>query len=357
MSVPEKFLGRKPHPHSSAWQRWGLGSWQLWIGILFSLGFIWLALRGVDLKKTTTVLNQVNMLILGMAVASYVFSAVAKSVRWRFLLSVRTPPSFGRVFSVLSIGVMLNAFLPARLGDLTRAYLMGESESNSKVYILGTIAVERVQDLLFLLLSLMVLLLQMALPEWLSGSARGMALVLAILAPCFILIVLKRDFILRLVENTSHFVPPVWREWLVRQARLGLDSLNVIHRPRLLIGSLGWSLLGWALSALTNYLVFLSLGLALPIWASLLILVVLQVGTAVPSSPGRIGVFQYLVILALSVFAVNKDVALGYSILLYLVTYIPIALIGAYYLWREKITWQKLNLVFAALNRQEDEAE
>jgi uncharacterized membrane protein YbhN (UPF0104 family) len=203
----------------------------------------------------------------------------------------------------------------------------------------------------------MVLLLQMALPEWLSGSARGMALVLAILAPCFILIVLKRDFILRLVENTSHFVPPVWREWLVRQARHGLDSLNVIHRPRLLIGSLGWSLLGWALSALTNYLVFLSLGLALPIWASLLILVVLQVGTAVPSSPGRIGVFQYLVILALSVFAVNKDVALGYSILLYLVTYIPIALIGAYYLWREKITWQKLNLVFAALNRQEDEAE
>ena len=347
----EKARGKEPRAVPSAPRRWGLGNWQLWIGILFSLGFLWLALRNVDLAETANALRRVNVLILGAAVANYVFSAAAKASRWRLLLAARKAPSFGRAFSVLSVGQMVNAFLPARLGDFARAYLMGEAEADSKVYVLGTVAVEKVADLLFLLLSLMVLLSQMALPEWLAGSARGMALVLAILVPCFVLLAWQRDFILRMVERTSRFVPLAWREWLVRQAHFGLASLEAVRRPRLLIGLLGWSLIVWILSALTNYLVFLALEIAIPLWASLLLLVVLQVGAVVPSSPGRIGVFQYLVILTLSIFAVDKNVALGYSVVLYLVLYVPVVLIGGYCLWREKVTWQKLAEASAMLNR------
>jgi len=338
----------------------GLGSWQLWIGVVFSLGFLWLALRDVDLRETANALRRVNMLILSAAVASYVFSAAARAIRWQLLLTIRKAPSFGRAFSVMSIGTMVNSFLPARLGDFTRAYLMGEAEADSKVYVLGTIAVEKVADLLFLLLSLTVILSHtcpggrcqgMALPEWLAGSARGMALVLAILVPCFVLLAWQKDFFLRMMERTSRFVPAAWQEWLMQQMGYGLTSLDVMRRPRLLIGLLGWSLMAWILSAFTNYLVLLALELALPFWASLLLLVVLQVGTAVPSSPGRIGVFQYLAILTLSIFAVSKDSALVYSIILYLVVYVPILLIGGYYLWREKITWQKLTEAAARLNR------
>ena len=347
----EKTLGKEPGPVVSAPRRWGLTSWQLWLGIGFSLGFLWLALRGVDLTVTANVLRRVNVPILGAAVASYVLSAVAKAIRWRLLLAARKAPSFGRAFSVMSVGVMANAFLPARLGEFTRAYLMGESEADSKVYVLGTVAVEKVTDLLFLLLALMVLLSRMVLPEWLAGPARGTALVLAILVPCFVLLVWQRDFFWRMVERASRFVPSAWREWLVRQTRYGLTSLDVTRRPRLLIGLFGWSLIAWMISALTNYLVFLALELALPVWASLLLLVVLQVGIAVPSSPGRIGVFQYLVILTLSIFAVNKDVALGVGIILYLVVYVPMVLIGGYCLWREKVTWQKLIEAATTLSR------
>ncbi len=347
----EKDSEQEPHAASPALLPWGLGSWQLWIGVVFSLGFLWLALRDVDLRETANALRRVNMPILSAAVASYVFSAAARAIRWRLLLAVRKAPSFGRAFSVMSIGTMVNSFLPARLGDFTRAYLMGEAEADSKVYVLGTIAVEKVADLLFLLLSLTVLLSQMALPEWLAGSARGMALVLAILVPCFVLLAWQKDFFLRMMEKTSRFVPAAWQAWLMQQMGYGLTSLDVMRRPRLLIGLLGWSLIVWILSAFTNYLVLLALELALPFWASLLLLVVLQVGTAVPSSPGRIGVFQYLAILTLSIFAVSKDSALVYSIILYLVVYVPILLIGGYYLWREKITWQKLTEAAARLNR------
>lgn len=338
----EKTLGKEPHAVPSAPRRWGKGNWQLWIGVIFSLGFLVLALHNVDLTETKNALRRVNVLILGAAVASYVFSAAAKAIRWQLLLAVRKAPSFGRAFSVLSVGLMVNTFLPARLGEFARAYLMGKAEADSKVYVLGTVAVEKVADLLFLLLLLAALLLQMALPEWLAGSARGTALIIAILVPCFVLLAWQSNFILRMVEQASRFVPSAKREWLMRQTRYGLASLDVVRRPRLLIGLLGWSLIVWILSALTNYLVFLALELTMPIWASLLLLVVLQVGTAVPSSPGRIGVFQYLVILTLSIFAVDKNVALGYSVVLYLVIYVPIALLGVWGLWHEKITWGKL---------------
>ena len=97
--------------------------------------------------------------------------------------------------------------------------------------------------------------------------------------------------------------------------------------------------------------------MAVPFWASLLLLVVLQIGTSVPSSPGRIGVFQYLVILTLSIFAVDRNLALGYSVILYLAVYAPMLIIGCYCLWREKITWQKLERAAAMLNQIGKKAE
>jgi hypothetical protein len=347
----EKAPEKEPLAAPSALHRWGLGRWQLWIGVVFSLGFLWLALHDVDLRKTASVLRRVNLPILGAAVASYVLSTAVKAIRWQLLLAAHKTPSFSRAFSIFSVGVMLNTFLPARLGDFARAYLMGEAEADSKVYVLGSVAVETVADLLFLLLSLMVLLSQMALPAWLAGSARGMALILAILVPCFVLLAWQRDLFLRIVKRISRFFPSAWREWLIKQTSYGLASLDVVRRPRLLLGLFSTSLIVWIISALTNYLVFLAFELVLPFWASLLLLVVLQVGLAVPSSPGRIGVFQYLVILTLSIFSVDKNVALGYSIVLYLVIYIPIVLIGGYCLWHEKVTWKKLAEAAAMLNR------
>ena len=56
-------------------------------------------------------------------------------------------------------------------------------------------------------------------------------------------------------------------------------------------------------------------------------------------------------ILTLSIFAVDKNVALGYSVVLYLAIYMPMALMGCYCLWREKITWKKLDDAAAMLKR------
>ncbi|MBI3914941.1 MAG: flippase-like domain-containing protein [Chloroflexi bacterium] len=334
-----------------------VGGWQLWVGAVFSVGFIVLVLRDVHLADVANALRQVNPGLMLFAVASFVVTGVAKAARWRMLFASRQKPSLGRAFSVLSIAIMLNSFAPARLGELARAYLIGEDGVNSKTYALGTIAVEKVSDLIFLVLTLSLLLSQMALPDWLAGPARATALIIAVLVPLFLLLAWQNQLVLRALGRLSGRLSLSWGEWFLQMVSRGLESLQVLRHPRLLLGLAAWSALIVALGASTNYIVFAAMGLNLSAWAALLLLVVLQVGVAVPSSPGRIGVFHYLVVLALSIFGIAKEIAIGYSVVLYLVVYVPIALMGGYCLWREKITWQKLGEAAATLNRLGRKAE
>jgi uncharacterized membrane protein YbhN (UPF0104 family) len=109
-------------------------------------------------------------------------------------------------------------------------------------------------------------------------------------------------------------------------------------------------MIGWLLSVSTNLLVFAAMGLQLSIWTGLLLLVVLQVGMAVPSSPGRIGVFHYLVVVTLLAFGVDREAALGCGVMLHLVTVAPIGIVGSICLWWEKVTWDKLTEAVSQLN-------
>jgi len=343
--------GEKQDVISAPESRRGIKNWHLWLGIISSLAFLVLTLKGVNLAETVKALGKVNVWILIAAVASFVISIALKAIRWQLLLKVRKAPSFGRSFSILTIGQMVNSFLPAHLGEFVRAYLMGEAEADSKIYVLGTVAVERVLDLLLLSVSLLVLLSQMQLPDWLVISSKDTIWIIVLLVPCFLLLAWQRNFTLRVIEWASRVVPAGWREWILRQARFGLTSLEVIRRPTILVGLIGLSVAICINSVFTNYLVMLAVGITLPIWASLLLLVVLQVGTVVPASPGRIGVFQYLTILALSVFFVDKNLAFVYSLLLYLAAYLPTGPIGIYCLWREKVTWNTLDEAVAVIKR------
>ena len=111
-------------------------------------------------------------------------------------------------------------------------------------------------------------------------------------------------------------------DWIAGRMRLGFNSLNVFRQPWQLFWVIFWSITSWLLGLSTNLLVFASLGLQLSLWVGLLLFVVLQAGVALPSSPGRIGVFHYLTLITLLFFSVGKEAALGCGFLLHLVVII-----------------------------------
>ena len=132
-------------------------------------------------------------------------------------------------------------------------------------------------------------------------------------------------------------LPGAWGERIWGYGDRALGGLSALRSWQANLALWALSLLVLLLSASTNYLLFLAFGLQLPVAAALFVLVVLQVGTAPPSLPGKLGVFHYLAMLALSFFAVDRSVALGYAIALYAVALLSkVVLAGA---WLAFVRW------------------
>ena len=174
----------------------------------------------------------------------------------------------------------------------------------------------------------MLLLTRYALPGWLVDPAGAIAAALGLSLVALFLLAWKGQKILGGLERLGQDFPIPWLRWVLGQVRFGLQSLEILYTPTRLLGPLFWSGVIWVLGFLTNYFVFRSAGLALSVWPAIFLLVVLQAGVAVPSSPGRIGVFHYLTVISLAVFLVPKEISLVCGIILHLVVVVPLTIGG-----------------------------
>ena len=118
-------------------------------------------------------------------------------------------------------------------------------------------------------------------------------------------------------------MPEKFYQYTINRFRSGVASLGVLQSSAGLFRLAFWLIIVWVSAILTNYLTMRALHMQLPWTASLLVLVILQVGIAIPSVPGRFGIYEYMCILALSVYNVDQATALTYGILLHSLVMIP----------------------------------
>jgi hypothetical protein len=113
----------------------------------------------------------------------------------------------------------------------------------------------------------------------------------------------------------------------------GLSSLDIFNNQRVLLILAFWSAFVWGTAILNNYLVLLAFNIRLPLTAPLLLLIGLQAGISVSTVPGTIGLFEYICVLALSVFQIDRTFAFSYGILLHSIVFIPSTLLGILSFW------------------------
>jgi hypothetical protein len=298
---------------------------------------LWLAFREIDWPTLGTALRNIHYTLVTLAVLPVLTTLLMSTARWRLLFY---PDHHGLPWRGLFNGVvlaqMLNIIIPARLGDVARAYALPVSERISKARILTTVVVEKTIDLGVVALSIFLLILTVSLPSWLRDSGKAL-LVTSLVAICVLMILSFRgSSLLGWVERQVKRLPGSWGARLTGYARSMLDGFSSVRYWRISFYVWGLSFLIMFLAAATNYILFIALDLRLPPIAALFLLVVLQIGIAPPSLPGKIGVFHYLVVLGLSVYSVDKSVALSYAIVLYLVALLPKIVIGAIILGLKK---------------------
>jgi uncharacterized protein (TIRG00374 family) len=313
------------------------GPLRILLGLLVSLCCLVLVLRGVQWDAVAAILGDMRLVPLVAAIAVEFLTFWAIAARWQRLFMPHMPPSRARLFEILTIAQLVNGVLPAKLGPLVRAYLAGKGESEGMAFALTTIVGEKLVEGISLLVIGIALLPFVPLADWLRPATWvGAALLLVALVLVFL--VASRQ------ETAGRWMGRLLARWprLLGAAQSALAALDVWRDWRAVLALVGCSALIWGMTVLLNQLLLWSLGIDVPFVAPLLLLVVLQIGVRVPSSPGSIGVFHYLSVLTLTLFGVEKDLAFSCGVLLHLVMYLPPSLLGIVYLSRSGYSLSRL---------------
>ena len=311
---------------------------RFWISIGVSLIFLALFFYRTDLTEIGSTLKTANYLFVVPALAVYSVALWFRTIRWRYLLRPLGNLPVRRLFPLVVIGYMANDILPARIGELVRAYILGEKERLSKMAILATIAVERIFDGVALILFLLVLLPFFPLAEWLRGLAKVMAVIF--LGGLVVLWVAAHftDITQRLVGLSLRFLPPPLQTRATTLVGLFLEGLSALRSPGVLGAVLITSILTWAAEAAMYWVIFWSFDLGQPYPIFLLTASVANLAITLPSSPGGIGPFDFFVKKAVMLVGVADGMATAYTILLRAVLHLPVILLGLVFLWLQQIS-------------------
>jgi uncharacterized protein (TIRG00374 family) len=237
--------------------------------------------------------------------------------------------------------MMVNNVLPARAGELARAYALKKEVQVPFATGLASLVVDRLFDAIVLLLLAALALLDPAISSAQTLGGRSLssfgagagAVVLVLLLGTYALIFFPTQ-LLRLFELFARRVSPSVQQRGRRVLETFINGLSVLRSPRRFAAVFAWSVAHWLLNAFGIWLAFKAVGIAAPFSAALFLQAFIALGTAVPSAPGFFGVFEYMSIEGLSVYGVGRQQAATWAIGYHLLTFVPITLIGAYYFTR-----------------------
>jgi hypothetical protein len=321
-------------------------NWKAVAGIALSLIFIYLAFRRVDLRQMGQALAAANYWYLLPVLAVTALGLVLRSWRWHYLLRPMRQVGVGVLFTSLCIGYMANTFLPAHLGEIVRAWHASKKSGTAASSVFATIVVERLIDVVSLLLLTGLALLLFPFPGWVRQS--GTVMLALVLALSVLLLLMKRQQqrTMALCGRLLSFLPPASaariREWLDQF----LNGVVALQRPAHYLATGILSLAIWACYALTFQLLFYAFAFVgryrLPWTAALVAMVVTTISVVVPSSPGYVGTFHFLCQLSLGLFSVPRGPALSYAFVLHAVSIFPVFFLGLFFLARDRISLRSL---------------
>ena len=303
------------------------------IALTLAAVLLYFALRGVDWRRVWQVAASANLPLLAAACAVNAFNYLIRALRWRLLLSAGERISLPTVFWTNSAGYLANNFLPARTGEVLRSAMISARSSLTKTFVLTTALSERAVDAVALIsISSVVLLTVEQKPAWLAATSKTFAAVG--LAGLVTLVFLPRAH--GFLESALHRLPLPDRAFrtllhIAEQIVLGVRSL---HHPARLAGFCFLTATIWVIDSTSAILAASALGLHLDFSIALLWLTAVGLGSALPSTPGSLGVYQFVTVTVLAPFGFSHSDALAYALIGQGANYLVVTFWGLLATWR-----------------------
>ena len=320
-----------------------LRRFRVWLGLAISLVFIGLLFWRADPREILDALAGANYVWLIPAVSIFFVELWVRAVRYQHIVRTLRPVSAAALFPILVIGNMANNLLPLRMGELVRAYLLGERHKLSKMASLGTGVVERLFDgltlLAFLATTVVVLGATGAIHDITLVAVGVFAFALAVFIACLA----SPDGSERLVASLTRPLPLRLRERIVTLAVSFIDGLRSLRHPDAIAWVVGTSFLSWLLESA----VFMCVGQAFSLDVNpayyLMAVCAANLALTAPSSPGGAGPFEYVVMQALLLAKVDEATAAAYALAAHFTVLLPATLLGLYCLWSMHLSLGRLS--------------
>ncbi len=272
-------------------------------------------------------------------------SVVARSLAWRTVIVQAMPaprPRYSLIFSAFCVGLLANAVLPGRIGELARVAVLTRRLPPRRglwATLVGTVFAHRVFDLVPVLLLVVYVLAEAKIPQWAVTSLEIVVAVGVVLMLFAIVSARRHD------RPVLDSLGPVQR--LVTMARNGL---GVMRSPAAAAEAILFQILGWTCQLFAVWAAMYAFHIHQPLDAAALVLVLMNVATVFPLWPGNIGLTQAAVALPLVHYGVSYARGFAFGIGLQAIEASVGVGVGMIFLARE-------GLSFAMLRRMEQESE
>ena len=326
--------------------------WQLWLGVAISVFFLWLVLRDLDFAAFWAPVRAANYWWLLPGVAVYMIAVWVRAWRWHYLLRPLKAIPTASMFPIVAIGYMGNNIYPARAGEVLRAYVLKKKEGVAISASLATIIVERIFDGVVMLGFIFVNLGELArltkadtvnasisiqlIAFWGSVVFFGALLV-------FLLAAMFPAMSERILDwLATRLVPHRFRKGVLETGGRFLGGLEALRSPLEILMVFLTSVVIWLLETGKYWFVMHAFNFEVSFFALMLMNGVVNLATSIPSAPGYVGTFDAPGIAVLEAYGIPHALASGYTFVLHFALWLPITLLGAYYLAREGIQWGKV---------------
>jgi len=330
--------------------------WQFWLGVGISGFFLYLILRKLQFGDFWEALKSAHYWWILPGVAVYFVGVWVRAWRWHYLLRPLKSIPTKTMFPIVAIGYMGNNIYPARAGEVLRAVVLKRRQGVPISASLATVIAERIFDGVVMLAFVFVNLAELSrlkhvvleVGRWrvsvqdvaLWGSVAFFGALAVFLAAA--MFPRPADRIVTWIVN--HFIPQRLREKTLAISRRFLDGLESLRSPLDAVMIFFTSAVIWLLETGKYWFVmhaFPGHGFPVSFFALMLMNGVVNLATTLPGAPGYIGTFDAPGVAILTAYGVEFATATGYTLVLHLALWLPITLLGAYYMWREGIKWGK----------------
>ena len=314
--------------------------------LLLTLGLLGYFLRGADMREVWAETRRADPGDLLLALVATAVTYLLRAFRWQYLLAPIGPTHFVTAFRTTVIGFAANGLLP-RAGEVIRPYLLARRERLSATAAFATIILERLLDLVTVLLLFAAFVFLGAAgvgsddPSQLAQVKFGGAVAAAGSLVAFVVLFVLAghpERLGRVALNIEKVLPAALARAVARFVETFAQGLAVMRQPARLVASLALSFPLWISIAAGIWLTSRAFHITFPFSASFLVMAILTVGVAVPT-PAAIGGFHAFFQFAVQTFfGAPHDRAVGAAIVLHAISFLPVTILGLIFMASEGLT-------------------